>query len=455
MFKKVLVANRGEIAVRVMRTCKSLGISTVGVYSEADMEAPHVKMADEAYLIGGPRVAESYLNIDKILEVARLSEAEAIHPGYGLLSENTEFARRCEEEGLVFIGPSPEVISRMGSKIESRKAMEQAGVPVVPGITYPLADAEEAVQVADRMGYPVMLKASAGGGGIGMQVVRSADEIRKAFGGNQKRATDFFGDGAMYVEKYVENPRHIEIQILADQFGDTVYLWERECSVQRRHQKVVEEAPSPFLDDETRVRMGDAAVKAAKSLGYHNAGTIEFLVDADKNFYFLEMNTRLQVEHPVTEEITGLDLVAEQLRIAAGDSLGFTQADIKREGHAIEVRIYAEDPKTFFPSPGTITKLVLPEGPGVRHELAVHGQSVVTPFYDPMIAKLVVKGKDRDEAIDRLQGALANYQISGIKTNIPMLQEVAAHPAFRSGDTTTSFVSKYLQRKQGTANSVK
>lgn len=455
MFKKVLVANRGEIAVRVMRTCKSLGIVTVGVYSEADTEAPHVKMADEAYLIGGPRVVESYLNIDKILEVARLSGAEAIHPGYGLLSENAEFARRCEEEGLVFIGPSPEVISRMGSKIESRKAMEEAGVPVVPGITYPLADAEEAVQVADRMGYPVMLKASAGGGGIGMQVVYNAEEIRKAFGGNQKRATDFFGDGAMYVEKYVENPRHIEIQILADRFGNTVYLWERECSVQRRHQKVVEEAPSSFLDEVTRSKMGEASVKAAQSIGYRNAGTVEFLVDEDKNFYFLEMNTRLQVEHPVTEEITGLDLVAEQLRIAASDSLNFTQADVKREGHAIEVRIYAEDPKTFFPSPGTITKLVLPEGPEVRHELAVHNQSVVTPFYDPMIAKLIVKGKDRDEAIDYLQNALANYHVSGIKTNIPMLQEVAAHPAFRSGDTTTSFVAKYLQGKQGTANRVK
>ena len=451
MFKKVLIANRGEIAARIMRTCKSLGIATVGVYSEADMEAPHIKIADEAYLLGGSRVAESYLNIDKILEFARFSKAEAIHPGYGLLSENAEFARRCEEEGLVFIGPSPEVISRMGSKIESRKVMEEAGIPIVPGIAYPLADAEEAVRVADRMGYPVMLKASAGGGGIGMQIVRNADEIHKAFAGNQKRATDFFGDGAMYVEKYIENPRHIEIQILADGFGDTVFLWERECSIQRRHQKVVEEAPSPFLDEVTRSKMGEAAVKAAQSIKYRNAGTIEFLVDENKNFYFLEMNTRLQVEHPVTEEITGLDLVAEQLRIAAGDSLGFAQDDVKREGHAIEVRIYAEDPKTFFPSPGTITKLSLPEGPGVRHELAVHGQSVVTPFYDPMIAKLVVRGKNRDEAIDHLQEALARYQVEGIKTNISMLQKVATHPAFRAGDTTTSFVAKYLQGNQETA----
>jgi acetyl-CoA carboxylase, biotin carboxylase subunit len=445
MFKRVLIANRGEIAVRIMRTCKDLGIHTIGVYSEADADAPHVRLADEAHLIGSPRVAESYLNIEKILEVAQVSKAEAIHPGYGLLSENAEFARRCEEAGLIFIGPSPEVISKMGSKIESRKAMEVAGIPVVPGITYPLADAEEAVEVADRIGYPVMLKASAGGGGIGMQVVQSGDEIHKAFAGNQKRATDFFGDGAMYVEKYVENPRHIEIQILADEFGNTVYLWERECSIQRRHQKVVEEAPSPFISELTRQKMGEAAVKAAKSIGYKNAGTIEFLVDEQQNFYFLEMNTRLQVEHPVTEEITGLDLVEKQLQIAAGEALTLSQEEVKRDGHAIEVRIYAEDPKTFFPSPGKITKLELPNGPGVRHELAIHGQSTVTPFYDPMIAKLVVKGSNRDEAIERLQGALADYQIEGIKTNIPMLQEVISHPAFRSCDTTTNFITKYLQ----------
>lgn len=445
MFKKVLIANRGEIAVRVIRTCKALGITTIGVYSEADADAPHVKMADEAYLIGGSRVAESYLNINKILEVAKLAGAEAIHPGYGLLSENAEFARRCEDAGLIFIGPSPNVISKMGSKIESRKVMEEAGVPVVPGITYPLSDAEEAVEVADSIGYPVMLKASAGGGGIGMQVVQNGDEIRKAFAGNQKRATDFFGDGSMYIEKFVANPRHIEIQILADGFGNTVYLWERECSIQRRHQKVVEEAPSSFITEDTRTKMGEAAVKAAKSIGYKNAGTIEFLVDEEQNFYFLEMNTRLQVEHPVTEAITGLDLVEQQLQIAAGQPLNFSQEEVKREGHAIEVRIYAEDPKTFFPSPGKITKLELPNGPGVRHELAIHGQSVVTPFYDPMIAKLVVQGSSREEAINRLQAALADYHIEGIKTNIPMLQEVVAHSAFHSGDTTTDFVSKYLK----------
>lgn len=447
MFKKILIANRGEIAARVIRTCQSLGIATVSIYSKVDKEAPHVTMADEAYEVGNPRVTDSYLKIGKILEIARLSKADAIHPGYGLLSENAEFARRCEEAGIVFIGPSADVISRMGSKIESRNTMEKAGVPVVPGIAYPLADAEEAAREARRIGYPVMLKASAGGGGIGMQIVDNESEMKQAFEGNRKRASDFFGDGAMYIEKVIENPRHIEIQILADSYGNTVHLGERECSIQRRHQKVVEEAPSAYLDELTRSKMGEAAVRAAQSIGYRNAGTIEFLVDGNKNFYFLEMNTRLQVEHTITEEITGLDLVAEQLRIAAGHSLNFGQSDVIRDGHAIEVRIYAEDPKTFFPSPGVITKLAIPEGDGIRHELAVHDGSMVTPFYDPMIAKLIVKGKDRGEAIDRLQRALADYQVEGIKTNIPMLQEVIAHPAFRSGDTTTSFVTKYVLEK--------
>lgn len=446
MFRKIMIANRGEIAARVITTCKRLGIQTVAVYSEADQNALHVKMADEAYLLGGPRVNESYLNTDKILEIAKETGSEAIHPGYGLLSENADFARKCSEAGLVFIGPDPDVIAQMGSKIESRKVMEEAGVPVVPGINYPLQDVEEAVNVAKEIGYPVMLKASAGGGGIGMTIVNSEEELRKAFAGNQKRATDFFGDGAMYVEKVIENPRHIEIQILADNEGNTVYLWERECSIQRRHQKVVEEAPSSFLDEETREKMGAAAVKAAKSIGYSNAGTIEFLVDQNKSFYFLEMNTRLQVEHPVTEEITGLDLVEQQLRIALGEPLGMNQSGIQRHGHAIEVRIYAEDPKTFFPSPGTITRFKLPEGMNIRNETAVEEQSVVTPFYDPMIAKLIVKGRSRDEAINGLQEALAEYDVQGIKTNIPMLREVAEHPAFRNGDTTTDFIKKYLTK---------
>ncbi|MCZ0756359.1 acetyl-CoA carboxylase biotin carboxylase subunit [Anoxybacillus sp. J5B_2022] len=446
MFKKILIANRGEIAARVIRTCKKLGIRTVAVYSEADADSLHVKWADEAFLIGKPRVSESYLNVEKIIEIAKETNAEAIHPGYGLLSENPTFARRCEEEGIVFIGPNANVIASMGSKIEARKTMAEAGVPIVPGISFPLQDVEEAVKTAETIGYPIMLKASAGGGGIGMQIVHNEEELRKAFEGNQKRAASFFGDGAMYLEKYIENPRHIEIQLLADYHGNCVYLWERECSIQRRHQKVIEEAPSPFLDEDTRQKMGEAAVQAAKHIGYTNAGTIEFLVDEQKNFYFLEMNTRLQVEHPVTEEITGIDLVEEQLRVAAGERLRYTQQDIKRSGHAMEVRIYAEDPKTFFPSPGTITVFQLPEGEYVRNETAVASGMVVTPFYDPMIAKLITKGDTRQEAVARMLQALEHYQIEGIKTNIPMLKEVLNHPAFQAGNTTTNFIQTYLYK---------
>ncbi|WP_199426245.1 acetyl-CoA carboxylase biotin carboxylase subunit [Thermaerobacillus caldiproteolyticus] len=446
MFSKMLIANRGEIAVRIIRTCKKLGIQTVAVYSEADADSLHVKWADEAYLIGKPRVSESYLNIEKIIEVAKKTKAEAIHPGYGLLSENPAFARRCEEEGIVFIGPSADVIAKMGSKIESRKTMAEAGVPIVPGISFPLNDADEAIKTAETIGYPIMLKASAGGGGIGMQIVKSEGELRKAFEGNQKRAASFFGDGAMYLEKYIENPRHIEIQLLADHHGHCIYLWERECSIQRRHQKVVEEAPSPFLDEQTRRKMGETAIRAAKHIGYTNAGTIEFLVDEQKNFYFLEMNTRLQVEHPVTEEITGLDLVEEQLRIAAGERLRYTQDEIQQDGHAIEVRIYAEDPKTFFPSPGKITLFQAPEGENIRNETAVTSGMTVTPFYDPMIAKLITKGQTRQEAMTRMLQALEHYQIEGIKTNIPMLKEVVSHPAFQAGQTTTNFVELHLHK---------
>ncbi|PGT77477.1 acetyl-CoA carboxylase biotin carboxylase subunit [Bacillus sp. AFS040349] len=446
MFKKILVANRGEIAVRVMRTCKALGITTVAIYSEADQDAPHRQFADEAYLVGGPRVADSYLKIDTIIEIAKEVGAEAIHPGYGLLSENPEFARKCEEVGLIFVGPSPQVIASMGSKIEARKRMKQAGVPVVPGISTSLTNSEQAVKVANEIGYPIMLKASSGGGGIGMQIVRNDEEMVKAFEGNQKRAIVFFGNGEMYVEKYIENPRHIEIQLLADSKGNTVYLWERECSIQRRHQKIVEEAPSTFVDYQLRKKMGETAVQAAKAIGYQNAGTIEFLVDENKNFYFLEMNTRLQVEHPVTEEITGIDLVEEQLQVAAGGLLRFSQEQIPLTGHSIEVRNYAEDPKNFYPSPGTITSLSLPEGDKIRHELGVHEQSIVTPYYDPMIAKLIVKGKDRADAIIKLQLALAEYQVEGIKTNIPILREIVEHAAFQSGDTTTNFLAKNFGR---------
>ncbi|MFE4240514.1 acetyl-CoA carboxylase biotin carboxylase subunit [Peribacillus butanolivorans] len=446
MIQKILIANRGEIASRVIRTCKNLGISTVAVYSEADSEAPFVEYADEAYLLGGSRVQESYLNVKKILEIAKETGVDAIHPGYGFLSENADFARSCEDAGLIFIGPKPEVIQQMGNKVEARKKMEQAGLPLVPGFSRPLIDSAEAAAVAEKIGYPVMLKASAGGGGIGMQAVANADELLKAFEGNQKRAQLFFGNGDMFIEKLIEKPRHIEIQVLADGFGNAVYLWERECSVQRRHQKVVEEAPSSFLDEETRKQMGIAAVKAVKAIGYCNAGTLEFLVDADKNFYFLEMNTRLQVEHPVTEEITGLDLVEQQIKIASGNKLDFTQEEVKREGHSIEVRIYAEDPKTFYPAPGKISGLKLPEGEGIRHELAVQNTSVVSHFYDPMIAKLVVSGGSRNEAIDRLREALNTYKIDGIKTNLPLLKEIIVHEAFSKGDTTTDFIDKYIKK---------
>ncbi|WP_427109310.1 acetyl-CoA carboxylase biotin carboxylase subunit [Lysinibacillus xylanilyticus] len=443
MFKKVLIANRGEIARRVIRTCKRLNVQTVAVYSEADAESLHVKEADEAFCIGKPPVAQSYLNIDRILEVAKESGAEAVHPGYGLLSENAEFAKRCTEAGLVFIGPSADVIASMGSKLEARKTMKAAGVPIVEGVETPVKDVTEAIEIASRLGYPIMLKASAGGGGIGMQLVENAEELAKAFEGNQKRAQSFFGDGTMYMERFIANPHHVEVQIIADHDGNVVPLFERECSIQRRNQKVVEEAPSPFISEETRKSMLDASVKAVQHIGYVNAGTIEYLVDAEQNFYFLEMNTRLQVEHPVTEEITKLDLVEEQLKIAAKQPLAFTRDSIQRKGHAIEVRIYAENPSTFFPSPGTITAFELPTGEGIRHECGVEAGTTVTPFYDPMISKLVVWGETRAIACERLIEALKAYKVEGIQTNIPMLLKTVTHEQFLKGYTTTRFVDEY------------
>ncbi|MED3125907.1 acetyl-CoA carboxylase biotin carboxylase subunit [Bacillus wiedmannii] len=445
MFQKILIANRGEIAVRIMKTCQKLGIRTVAIYSEADENALHVKMANEAYLVGGPRVQESYLNLEKIIEIAKKTNAEAIHPGYGLLSENPSFPVRCREEGIVFIGPSEEIITKMGSKIESRIAMQAADVPVVPGITTNIETAEEAIEIAKQIGYPLMLKASAGGGGIGMQLMETEQTLTKAFESNKTRAQNFFGNGEMYLERYIADAHHIEIQLLADTHGNTVYLWERECSVQRRNQKVIEEAPSPFLGEGTRKAMGEVAVQAAKALGYTNAGTVEFLVDDQKNFYFLEMNTRLQVEHPVTEEITGLDLVEQQLLIAYGEKLSFTQDDVKRSGHAIEARIYAEDPKTFFPSPGKITDLTLPSNVRIDHFL--ENQVTITPFYDPMIAKVIAHGETREEAISKLHDALEELKVEGIKTNTPMLLQVLEDDVFKSGIYTTGFVTKQLVKK--------
>ncbi|KGA84990.1 biotin carboxylase [Lysinibacillus fusiformis] len=443
MFNKVLIANRGEIARRIIRTCRRLNIHTVAIYSEADAESLHVKDADEAYCVGKPPVAQSYLNIERILGIALENGVEAVHPGYGLLSEHAEFAKRCEEEGLIFIGPSADVIASMGSKLEARKTMKAAGVPIVEGVETPVKDAEEAIEIAERLGYPIMLKASAGGGGIGMQLVENAEELAKAFEGNQKRAQSFFGDGTMYMERFIANPHHVEVQIIADHQGNVVPLFERECSIQRRNQKVVEEAPSPFISQETRDKMLEASVKAAKHIGYINAGTIEYLVDEDQNFYFLEMNTRLQVEHPVTEEITKLDLVEEQLKIAAQQPLSFTKESITKQGHAIEVRIYAENPSTFFPSPGAITALELPTGEGVRHECGVEAGSAVTPFYDPMISKLVVWGETRDIACERLIQALKAYKVEGIQTNIPMLLKTVTHEQFLKGYTTTKFVEQF------------
>ncbi|MDQ1005313.1 acetyl-CoA carboxylase biotin carboxylase subunit [Neobacillus niacini] len=451
MFSKILIANRGEIALRIIYTCQKLNIDSVAVYSEADAESLYVREATEAYCIGKPPVNQSYLKADEIIRVAKESGAEAIHPGYGLLSENADFARKCKEQGLVFIGPSPEIIASMGSKIEARKTMKEAGVPIIEGINTSLESEEEATMAAEKIGYPLMLKASAGGGGIGMQLVHSEEELIKAFAGNKRRAESFFGDGAMFLEKYIEEPHHIEVQILADSHGNVIPLWERECSVQRRNQKVVEEAPSPFITEETRTKMLDAAVKAAKHIGYTNAGTIEFLVDCEQNFFFLEMNTRLQVEHPVTEEITGLDLVEQQLKVASGEALAIRREDVKRKGHAIEVRIYAEDPKTFFPSPGKITTFELPTGEGIRNECAIEAGSQVTSFYDPMIGKLIAWGETRAEACERIKAALENYKIEGIKTNIPMLIATVSHEQFLSGYTTTNFINEYYLPLETTA----
>ena len=443
MFRKVLIANRGEIAIRVMRACRELGISPVAVYSEADRNALHVQMADEAYLIGPPPATESYLVVDRIIEAALASGAEAIHPGYGFLAENARFARACEQQGLVFIGPPSAAIELMGDKTAARRAMQTAGVPVVPGIDHFLQDDEEARQVIASMGYPVMIKAALGGGGRGMRLVHDQARLAEALRAARSEARSSFGDAAIYVEKYVSNPRHVEIQVLADAHGRIVHLGERECSIQRRHQKVVEESPSPLLTEDLRSQMGEAAVRAAQAADYHNAGTVEFLVDEPGNFYFLEMNTRLQVEHPVTELVTGIDLVQAQLRIAAGEPLAYRQEEIKLRGAAIECRIYAEDPAANFrPSPGRISVLQPPAGPWVRDERGVFAGSEVSPYYDPMISKLVVWGGTRREAIARMRRALGEYVIGGIKTTIPFHQWLMDDDDFLAGRLDTGFIER-------------
>ncbi|QTM99528.1 acetyl-CoA carboxylase biotin carboxylase subunit [Sediminibacillus dalangtanensis] len=443
MFEKILIANRGEIAARIIRSCKKLGIKTVAVYSDADRQAKFVDLADESYHIGPAPVSKSYMNIEKVIAAAKQSGSEAVHPGYGLLSEQASFAEACELESLTFIGPKPAAIEKMGSKVMARQTMKDAGIPIVPGSSNPVTDVEEAAAIAEKIGYPVMIKASAGGGGIGMVLADNLHTLREKFPDTSKRAAMLFGDGTMFIEKVIPRARHIEVQLLADSYGNVVHLFERECSIQRRHQKVIEEAPSGTVQPALREKLGMTAMKAARAIGYENAGTIEFLMDEEQNFYFLEMNTRLQVEHPVTEEITGVDIVEEQIKIAAGHSLGMKQDSMKINGHAIEVRIYAEDPYTFYPSPGRITSLKLPEGKGIRHELAVREGSEVTPYYDPMIGKLVVSAASRKEAIRLLKEALDHYQVDGIKTNIPMLKEIVRHEQFEKSNTLTSFIEDY------------
>jgi len=450
MFKKILIANRGEIACRVIRACREMKIATVAVYSEVDKNALHVRMADEAYFIGAPPSAESYLRWEKIIEVAKKSGAEAIHPGYGFLSENSEFVREVTNQGITFIGPPPEVMEGMGGKISARKIAIAANVPVVPGTTEPLKNFEEAHEIAASFGYPVMLKASAGGGGKGMRLVENESDLKNALEAAQSEATASFGDDAVYVEKAIVRPRHIEIQVFSDKHGNHVHLGERECSIQRRHQKVIEECPSPINSEELRQKMGECAVMVAKAVDYVGAGTVEFLVsDLDKSFYFLEMNTRLQVEHPVTELVTGIDLVREQINVAFGEKLSFTQDDIKMNGHAIECRVYAEDPENnFLPSPGKITRLRLPQGSGVRDDGGIYEGSEISIFYDPMISKFCVFGRNRAEAIDRMRRALQEYEVGGIKTTLPFFREVVEDAEFIEGKLDTGFISRFNERKK-------
>lgn len=444
MIGKILIANRGEIAIRIMRSCREMNIRTVAVFSEADRTSKHVFYADEAYCIGGAASSESYLNIDRILETAQQCGADAIHPGYGFLSENAEFARRCQEAGIIFIGPRPETIKTMGDKISARQKMIDAGVPVVPGTRENLESVEDAREVCRKVGFPVMIKASQGGGGKGMRLIRSESEVEEAYLAAKSEALSSFGDDTVYVERFVEEPHHIEFQILGDTYGNVIHLCERECSVQRRHQKIVEESPSPFVTPELRERMGRDAVAAASAVGYVGAGTIEFLVDKDRNYFFLEMNTRLQVEHPITEEVVGIDLVKEQIFIADGQPLRYKQSDIRQRGHAIECRICAEDAEAnFMPSPGQIRLLAEPSGIGIRLDSYVYEKYEIPIHYDPMIGKLIVWATNRQFAIERMCRALDEYKITGIKNNITYLHSIMQVDDFVRGDYNTSFIEKH------------
>jgi acetyl-CoA carboxylase, biotin carboxylase subunit len=443
MIRKVLVANRGEIAVRIMRSCREMGIRTVAVYSEADRASMHVRYADQAYYIGPAPSVESYLNMDKIIDAAKKSGADAIHPGYGFLSEKAEFSDRCKQEGIIFIGPDSHAIRMMGDKITARKTMMAAGVPVVPGTIDAVKDEEDALKIIKEIGVPVMIKATAGGGGKGMRLVKDSSEILSSLRMAQSEARTAFGDDSVYIEKYIQSPHHIEFQILADKHGNTIHLFERECSVQRRHQKVIEETPSPLLTPEIRNEMGRHAVAAAKACGYHGAGTIEFIVDDNLNYYFLEMNTRLQVEHPITERVVGVDLVKEMIGIANGFELPYKQEDLKQSGHAIECRIYAEDPdNNFMPSPGKIQHITEPLGLGVRHDGYVYEGYTIPIYYDPMISKLIVWAKTREEAINRMSRALHEYKITGVKTSIRFLAKIMECQDFITGKYNTHFIEK-------------
>ena len=438
MYRKILVANRGEIAVRIIRACREMGIATVGICSLADKEALHAQLADTCICIGDSQAADSYLNGERVLSAAIASGAEAIHPGYGFLSENAAFARMCEKCGIDFIGPSPESMEAMGDKASARKIMDEAGIPVIPGMEGTVQEAEEAMKLADRIGYPIMIKASAGGGGKGMRVVERREEFPEQFAAAQQETEKAFGDGRMYLERYVRHARHVEVQVLADRYGNTIHLGERDCSIQRRHQKLIEETPAPFLDQDLRKRMGETAVRAAKAAGYYSAGTIEFLLDEDKNFYFMEMNTRIQVEHPVTEMVTGVDLVKEMIRIAAGEQLSLGQEDISFRGHAIECRISAEDPsRGFIPSAGRVVQLYVPGGNGVRIDSCLYQGCQIPPYYDSMIGKVIVQGRDRKEAIQKMRSVLGEVIIEGIRTNLELQYWILQEEAFEKGDAET------------------
>ena len=446
MFKKVLIANRGEIALRVISACRELGIKTVAVYSQADENSLHVRFADEDFCIGPARSADSYLNVPAIITTAEIFGADAIHPGYGFLSESAYLAEVCEACHIKFIGPSPQVIRMMGDKARARRVMKKAGVPVLPGSDTPIDHEEKALKVAKDIGFPVIVKATAGGGGRGMRVVRTAADLPHAAQTAQREAQAAFGVGDVYIEKYVESPRHIEFQVLADHHGNVVHLGERECSIQRRHQKLIEESPSPALSEKMRRRMGNIVVDAARAVQYSNAGTFEFLMDAGGHFYFMEVNTRLQVEHAVTEMVTGVDIVKEQIRIAAGERLSFKQSEVTFTGHSIECRINAEDPETFVPSPGVIRVFSVPGGPGVRVETCAHSECTVSPYYDSLIAKIIVHGRDRQEAIARMRRTLDMSVIEGIKTTIPLQLRILSDPDFVAGSMSTSFMERFLAR---------